>query len=272
MEMVRKPAVAGTFYPANRINLEDDIQRMLNEAVIEKPVENIFALIVPHAGYIYSGKTAAFAYNLVKDKEINTVIILSPSHREYFPGISIYNGDAYQTPLGIVPINKEIRNNLTKKSKLIFEGKEGHKLEHAVEVQLPFLQIVLNNFSIVPIVIGDQKKSFLYELAEHLSKVIDDKTLLVVSSDLSHFYSKTVAYKLDGRIEQRIKNFDYEGLQNDLEMKNSEACGGGGIVAAMRTADLLNKKNSLILKRSDSGDITGDDSEVVGYLSVVIYG
>jgi AmmeMemoRadiSam system protein B len=271
MQTVRPPAVAGMFYPSNRIKLENDIQLMLQNAKSDHSIENIFALIVPHAGYVYSGTTAAYAYNLIKDKAINTVIIISPSHREYFPGVSIYSGDAYETPLGTVQINKSVREMLTSESKLIFEGKEGHKQEHAVEVHLPFLQIVLKDFSIVPIVIGDQRKTFLYELSDQLTKVIDDKTIIVVSTDLSHFYSKEDANELDSIVEQRIKNLDYEGLQKDLELNTCEACGGGGIVTAMRTADMLNKKNTIILKRSDSGDISGDNSEVVGYLSAVLY-
>ena len=271
MSSIRPPAVAGMFYPSGKIKLEDDIRLMLSNSATDYKIENIFALIAPHAGYKYSGTTAAYAYNLIKDKDINTVIILSPSHREYFPGISIYDGEAYETPLGIVPINKTVREKLTSGSKLIFEGREGHKQEHAVEVQVPFLQIVLKSFSIVPVVIGDQGKMYLYELSDKLKDVVDDKTIIVVSTDLSHFYTKEEANELDSRVEQKVKLLDFEGLQRDLELNTCEACGGGGIVAAMKTADLLNKKISLILKRSDSGDVTGDNSEVVGYLSAVIY-
>jgi AmmeMemoRadiSam system protein B len=271
MSTIRPPAVAGMFYPSNKIKLEDEIRQMLFNSVTSLTIENIFAIIVPHAGYKYSGTTAAFAYNLIREKDISTVIILSPSHREYFPGISIFDGEAYETPLGTVPINKSAREKLVSGSKLIFEGREGHKQEHAVEVHIPFLQIVLKNFSIVPVVIGDQRKTYIYELSDKLKDVIDDKTLILVSTDLSHFYTKEAANELDTHVEQKIKEFDYEGLQRDLEFNTCEACGGGGIVTAMRTADLLNKKNSLILKRSDSGDVTGDNSEVVGYLSAVIY-
>jgi MEMO1 family protein len=271
MQTIRPPAVAGMFYPANKEKLANDIEQMLGNVKSDIPIGNIFAIIVPHAGYIYSGQTAAYAYSLIKNKEINTVVIISPSHREYFPGVSIYNGDAYETPLGNTPVNSTIREKLTTGSKIIFTGKEGHKQEHAVEVQVPFLQTVLKNFTIVPIVIGDQRKSILYELAERLKDVIDEKTLIVVSTDLSHFYSKDNAKELDSIVEQKIKNFDYENLQKDLEIGSCEACGGGGIVTAMRTADLMNRRNTLILKRSDSGDVSGDNSEVVGYLSAVIY-
>ena len=271
MKNVREPAVAGMFYPASASKLKNDIQLLLDECKCEEKFQNILGIVSPHAGYIYSGRTAAFAYNTVAQNNYNTVVVISPSHREYFPGISIYNGDAYKTPLGDVPLNKEMISKLTAESKIIFSGVNGHGAEHAVEVQIPFLQIVLKDFSIVPIVMGDQGKLFVDALAQKLAEVIDDKTLIVASSDLSHFYTKGEADKLDSVIEKRIADFDYDGLQKDLETRKCEACGGGAIVAMMKTADLLNKKKSKILSRTDSGDVTGDDSEVVGYLSAVIY-
>ena len=140
-----------------------------------------------------------------------------------------------------------------------------------MEVQIPFLQMVMNEFSIIPVVIGDQRKEFIDELALKLSKVIDDETLIVASSDLSHFYTKEHAAALDSLVEKRISEFDYENLQSDLDSNKCEACGGGAIVAAMKTAGLLNKKSAKVLSRSDSGDTTGENSEVVGYLSAVIY-
>jgi len=271
MQAIRPPAVAGMFYPANPEKLEDSINKLLRESKTEFAPQKIFALIVPHAGYMYSGKTAAYAYNLLAGKKFKTVIILSPSHREYFQGISIFNGDSYETPLGIIPLNKEVRDKIVSSSKIIFSGKEGHRLEHAVEVQLPFLQMLLKDFSIVPIVIGDQRRKNLLELAEQLSKVIDEDTLVVSSSDLSHFYTKVVADHLDSVVEMHIKNFDFESLENDLESSKCEACGGGTIVAALKTASLMKISKTKVLHRSDSGDTTGDESEVVGYLSAVIY-
>ncbi|MBM4171312.1 MAG: AmmeMemoRadiSam system protein B [Ignavibacteria bacterium] len=268
---VREPAVAGMFYPSSQSKLQNMIMELLNANKVDEHFPNITGLISPHAGYVYSGKTAAVGYNTIADKDYSTVIILSPSHREFFAGISIYDGDAYRTPLGTIPINKEIAAKLTAGSKVIFESSQGHGSEHAVEVQLPFLQMVLKNFSIVPIVIGDQRKACHYELSERLSKVIDDSVLLIASTDLSHFYSRTIAKKLDSVIENHLINFDYEHLQSDLENGKCEACGGGAVVALMKAAELAQKKNIKVLARTDSGDITGDHSEVVGYLSAVVY-
>ena len=271
MKNIREPAVAGMFYPASPDKLKDEVRQLLDTYKPQEEFHNIVGIVSPHAGYVYSGRTAAFAFNAAAQKKYKTVVIISPSHREYFAGISIYNGDAYKTPLGEVPINKEMRYELVLDNKIIFNGINGHRTEHAIEVQIPFLQMTMNDFSIVPIVMGDQNKMFVDELAKKLAEVIDDETLIVASSDLSHFHSKEAADRLDSIVENRIADFDYEGLQNDLETGKCEACGGGGIVALMQTADLLQKKKSKILSRTDSGDVTGDNSEVVGYLSAVLF-
>ncbi len=272
MNKVRKSSAAGFFYPSNSKQLKEEINLLLSVSKPEAGIANLIGIISPHAGYIYSGRTAAYAYNLLRTKNFKTVIIISPSHREYFPGISIYDGDAYETPLGEVPINKGMAEKITAGSKLIFQGISGHKEEHAVEVQIPFLQSVLYNFSVVPIVMGDQGKIYINELARKLAEVIDNSTLIVASSDLSHYHNKIEAYELDSIVEKRIEEFDYEGLQLDLEQGNCEACGGGPIIAMMKAASMLDKKKSAILDRSDSGDSTGDDLEVVGYLSAAVYG
>lgn len=270
--MIRKPAVSGLFYPAQKAKLEDEIKTLLAIAKPEQEYKNVFGLVSPHAGYIYSGRTAAYGFNLLKDSDIQTVVIISPSHREYFPGVSIYTGDAYETPLGVVELNKEISDKLTSDSRVVFKGLEGHKEEHAVEVQIPFLQMVLGDFKIVPIVMGDQGKLFIDELAEKLSQCVDDKTIILASSDLSHYHSRDEANKLDSIVETKITDFDFDGLQNDLQRRNCEACGGGPMVAMMKAASLLNKKKSKVLYRCNSGDTTGDYREVVGYLSAIIYG
>ncbi|HCY74534.1 MAG TPA: AmmeMemoRadiSam system protein B [Ignavibacteriales bacterium] len=268
---IRHQEVAGFFYPAEKEKLKNDISLMLQSTKAEEHFKKIFGLVSPHAGYIYSGKTAAYAYNLLKDKEYKTVIIISPSHSEYFPGISIYDGDAYETPLGIVEIDNEMADNLLVDSKIIFRGIQGHRKEHALEVQIPFLQSVLKDFKIVPIVMGDQGRMFVDELAEKISKVVNDETLVVASSDMSHFYSSEEADRLDSVVEKRINDFDFENLLKDLDNHKCEACGGGLIAAMMKAASLKNINKSFVIDRSDSGDVTGDKSEVVGYLSAVVY-
>jgi len=276
LEKIRYPAVAGTFYPSSPDRLEKDIQEMLDGAVIDFKIDNLFGIVVPHAGYIYSGKTAAFAYNLLRDKEFETVIVISPSHYEYFNGSSVFDGDAYETPLGKIPINKEKCDHLVSDEEFVYSGNEGHRVdlnhqEHALEVQLPFIQTLLKDFSLVPIVIGNQNKNYINSLANALFKIIDDKTLIVTSTDLSHFLSKENANIQDSLVEKHISNLDPDSLQIDLENNSCSACGGGGVVALMKAARLKSIPYSKVIARSDSGDVSGDNSGVVGYLSAVIY-
>ena len=272
MNNIRTAQVAGYFYPSEPAKLRNDIQQLLDLSKRKEKLNNIFGIVSPHAGYVYSGKTAAHAYNLLIGKKFKRVVIISPSHSEYFPGVCIFKGDAYETPLGKLNIDKEFSRKLKTDDGLIYEGVEGHRREHALEVQLPFLQSVLDNFMIVPIVMGDQSKNIVDTLAEKLAEISDNETLIVASSDLSHFHSKTNADNLDSVIEKRLKDFDFESLQNDLDNQNCEACGGGPIVALMKAARMRNINHSLVLDRSDSGDVTGDKDEVVGYLSAVVYG
>jgi len=272
MENIRSAYVAGYFYPADPQQLRSKINFFLESAKSGNDIENIFGIVSPHAGYDYSGKTAAHVYNLIKEKNYNRVIIISPSHSEYFSGISVYNGDAYETPLGLLEVDKDFVNKLVENSKTIFKGVEGHRNEHALEVQLPFLQSVLNDFKIVPVVMGEQGRMCVDELAKKLSEVTDAETLIVSSSDMSHFHSKSEADKLDSIVEKRITSFNFDGLQEDLDNHKTEACGGGPIVAMMKAAALKNKKHALVVHRSDSGDAIGDNKEVVGYLSAVVYG
>jgi AmmeMemoRadiSam system protein B len=272
MSYVRPPQVAGYFYPSNPEKLRKDVKLLLDEAKPKEKVNNIFGIVSPHAGYIYSGKTAAHAYNLLVGKKYKRVVIISPSHSEYFPGISIFEGDAYETPLGRLKVDKEFSEKLETEDGIIFKGFEGHRREHALEVQLPFLQYVLEEFNIVPVVMGEQSKRNIDALAKKLAEVANDETLIVASSDMSHFYSKSKADKLDSVVEKRVKEFDFNSLQNDLTDRNCEACGGGPIVVLMKAAKLKNIQHSMVLHRSDSSDVTGEEKEVVGYLSAVIYG
>lgn len=271
---IRKPAVAGMFYPADRnelLYLLDALFRSAEETA-EKRDLPVSGIIAPHAGYVYSGKTAAYAYNTVLGKSFDTVVVVSPSHREYFPGVSIYDGDAFETPLGIIEIDEEKRKELVYNSKYIFSAEQGHRGEHALEVHLPFLQYALkNDFKLLPIVMGDQKGGYIDELAEKLAGIYDENMLFVASTDLSHYYPRSIAEELDSNVERRINNFQFEELRKDIERKLSEACGAGPTVAVMKALHKAGKRNAEVLYRTDSGEVTRDFSEVVGYLSAIIY-
>lgn len=271
MQKIRKPAVAGLFYPSSEKDLNGEINFLLANYSLQNKIENISGIVAPHAGYKYSGSTAAYAYNLVKQKKYKNIFILSPSHREYFNGICIYEGNAYSTPFGIVEINQEISNQLIDEKGFFYRGIDGHTQEHAVEVHLPFLQTIFNDFKIIPIVMGEQNKFLIDLLAEKLSSVMDENSLIIASSDLSHYYPDNISNKLDSVVEKNINDFAYDNLAFNLEKRNCEACGGGLIVAMMKALKLYGKDKAKVLFRCNSGDVTGDYNEVVGYLSAAIY-
>lgn len=269
---IRPPAVAGMFYEREPIRLKKAIENYLSQANPPKINGEIIGLVSPHAGYFYSAKTAAFGYKLIKGKKYDTVVVISPSHYEYFRSVSIYNGSAYQTPLGVISIDIDLREELKDYNSVIEFSKRGHGREHALEVQLPFLQIVLEDFKLLPVVMGDQSREIVFALAEVLAEVLKNKNVLIIaSSDLSHYFSHDVANSLDARIEKLINEYNDEGLMDELEEEKVQACGGGPIVTVMRTSKLLGANKSRVLYRNDSSEASGEKHQVVGYLSAAFY-
>lgn len=267
-EIIRPPAVAGMFYEKIPSMLRQNVDELLQKAQPPKVQGTIRALISPHAGYVYSGFTAAHAYKLLAGKKYDCVIGVGPSHREHFEGISVYSGDAYQTPLGTLPIHPAIRSELLQENKNLIASQAGHRSEHSLEVQLPFLQNVLGEFSFIPIIMGDQRRSFCDDLSMALAHVMKNHNiLLIASSDLSHYHSYEEALRLDNRVIQAVKRYNTDEFLRALEEKSIEACGGGPIAVAMKTASLFGAAKAEILHYCNSGDITGDKREVVGYLS-----
>lgn len=270
---VRPPAVAGMFYPADPGELTAQIDGLLHKVGKKKNTGGrVRGIISPHAGYPYSGLTAAYAYSMVRGETFDTAVVVSPSHQEYFRAVSVYSGDVYATPLGTIAVNTTLRDKLIAASDCIIASEDGHRAEHALEVQLPFLQRVLPPFTLVPIVMGDQAAEFCFGLGESLANVLrDENALLVASTDLSHFYSSGIAQHLDGVMIEDLQKFNYEQLMRDLEARRTEACGGGPTVAVLSALDRLGVKNIEVLHYSNSGDTTGDYSSVVGYLSAVAF-
>jgi hypothetical protein len=258
------------FYPGDASELKETVASYLRANGKNAPGK-IGGIIAPHAGYPYSGASAGKAYATIRPGEFSKVVVLSPSHREYFRGVSIYDGDAYETPLGEIPINRDLSKALVSEDAEIFFGEEGHRREHALEVQLPFLQERLGSFELAAAVMGDQNAPTIDALADALAETIDDRTLLVASTDLSHFHSREDAEKLDARFQRRIDAFDVDGLVTDLAEGVSEACGGGPAAAMMKALAKRGFRNALTLDRRDSAHATGDKREVVGYLSAVVY-
>lgn len=268
MARIRQPAAAGSFYDGDDRLLRDHVDLLLSEAADLKLKGTIRGLVSPHAGYVYSGLAAAAGYKALMGSSYDAVFLVGPSHREFFSGVSIYPGDAYRTPLGNVPIHQETRGELLKQSRMIELSEAGHRAEHCLEVQLPFLQRVLGEFSFVPMIIGSQTKEICFELGRAIAAVAGKRNiLLVASSDLSHYHPYDTAVSLDRRVIDRVEAFDEEALMDQLEAERLEACGGGPIVTVMYAAKRLGASRSKALYYCNSGDITGDKSAVVGYLS-----
>jgi AmmeMemoRadiSam system protein B len=270
--VVRPPAVAGMFYDDSSVTLRKFVDELLEQARIPEIKGTVKAVVSPHAGYVYSGFTAAHAYKLLRGQKYDCVIAVGPSHREYFDYVSIYEGDAYETPLGEVQINNDVRSELLKDEKFIVSSNAGHRSEHSIEVQLPFLQRVLGEFSFVPIIMGDQHSQLCSILANAIVRVATNRNiLLVASSDLSHYHSYNEAVRLDKKVIDEIESFNPDKFINKLEEKSFEACGGGPVATIMKSAKQLGVNHSSVLHYCNSGDITGDKSAVVGYLAAAFY-
>lgn len=275
-EQVRAPAVADSFYPGDRAQLEKTVDGLLARAGGPGPQEPVVALVAPHAGYQYSGAVAARSFALLKGRKFERVVVIAPSHFEGFAFTSVYDGDAYATPLGTIPVDKAFAAKLAGMSPSIRLSQSGHtpageRGEHALEVELPFLQRTLGQFKLVPIVMGDQSYQSSRALGVALAKLIQGPdTLIVASSDLSHYHTADQASALDHKTLQAIEDWDTLSLSANLEARIWEACGGAPIVAAMMAAQRLGATEAKILKYEHSGDVTGERSRVVGYGAVAL--
>ncbi|PMP83630.1 MAG: AmmeMemoRadiSam system protein B, partial [Caldisericum exile] len=244
----------------------EELKSMIRRFVESSPLEdldNIKALIAPHAGYIYSGPIAGYSYkqlmNLDYLKNIK-VIIIAPSHYAYFHGASVGLFDAYKTPLGFVNVSKDAQKLLQlEEFHFILDA---HLEEHSIEVQLPFLQYTLPRFEIIPILYSEIS---VESLLKGIMTIFDENTILVVSTDLSHYYPYEIAIKKDSHCIKAVQEL------NNKYLANCEACGKTGIATVIHFAKINNLK-SKILKYATSGDTAGPKSQVVGYLSAVFYG
>ncbi|MBD3232294.1 MAG: AmmeMemoRadiSam system protein B [candidate division Zixibacteria bacterium] len=273
---IRQPAFAGSFYPGDPVELSKTIADFFADTPKQEVDGEIVGLVSPHAGYIYSGGVAAVSYKLLEGDQYDTVVVIAPSHAAYFDGVSAFPGDTYNTPLGPVEVDNDIVKELTRDSGIITESYDGHtgaggRAEHSLEVQLPFLQIVLPKFRLVPLVMGNQSYETCRILADDLNKALKNKNALVVAStDLSHFHPTGEAGKLDSAFIEYFEAYRPKELAEALSKRSCEACGGGPVVALMLYAQHLGNPRAKKLMYRDSSAVSGDTSNVVGYLSGVI--
>ncbi|MDR2018253.1 MAG: AmmeMemoRadiSam system protein B [Syntrophobacterales bacterium] len=276
MGMVREPVVSGTFYPDDPKILADNIRGYLRNAKFERIKGEIVGIVSPHAGYIYSGQVVAYGMKAVSMGSYDTVIVMGSSHREYFEGAAIMDAGRYRTPLGSVDIDEELARAIMDENKLVFSDAEIHGPEHSLEVQIPFLQTVLSGFKLVPMVIGSHEGDICASLARAIYEGIRREgrrrhILLVGSTDLSHYHSYADAMRLDKLVVDRLETFDIQGMMEDFNNEICEACGKGPIIVTMMLSRLLGAGTSKVLKYTNSGDVSGDKGNVVGYMSAVFY-
>lgn len=250
---VRPPAVAGMFYPSDPAALKDTVRFLLDDAVV--PLRDPVALIVPHAGYEYSGPTAAAAYATLTAGGVRRVIMIGPAHYVWADGLALPGVDAFRTPLGEVPIDREAEA-IALRHPIVLEEPAVHAPEHSLEVQLPFLQVALDEFTILPLLtaaVGYRQVALV--LGEFLAT---EGTLVVISSDLSHYFDYETARRMDETTAAAVEALEPEWLESE------SACGLIGVqamLAAARDADLGVRRLDL----RNSGDTSGSRERVVGY-------
>jgi len=266
---IRRSVIAGSWYPGTKAELGRMLDGFLANVKKEELGGELMGLIAPHAGYVYSGQVAAYAYKQLEGLDFPIVAIVSPVHRMFVGRYAVTAKRYYETPLGLVEVDGELVDALDEAVGLNRVERDD---EHSLEIQLPFLQRVLGRFKLLPVMMGDQSLPARRALGEALAGVLRGRrALLVASTDLSHFHPYDTAVRLDRVVLDHIEKFDPEGLALDLERGRCEACGGGPVIAVMLAAKALGANRARVLKYANSGDVTGDRWQVVGYVAGALY-
>lgn len=266
---IRRSVIAGSWYPGHpgplRATVDSYLQHADKVALEGKPL----GLIAPHAGYMYSGQVAAYAYKQVEGLEYDRVVVISPVHRMYTGRFAVTDHDYYETPLGLIEIDTELVEALRLQVDLNLVRQDN---EHSLEIQLPFVQRLLPAAKLLPIMMGAQDIAACKALGRAVAQVVEGmNVLLVASTDLSHFHPQRRATVLDQVFLNDVEAYDPDRLARHLATGETEACGGGPVIAVMLAAQRLGANRARILKYATSGDVSGDYSGVVGYAAGVLY-
>lgn len=284
--MIRRPAVAGMFYSLDPKELQNNIQTCFLHETLgpgKLPEENgnlphtILGLVVPHAGYIYSGAIAARSYfELSKEKKPDVLIILGPNHTPLGSGISLMKSGIWKTPMGDVSIDTDVAEAIlnSDESEIIDVESTGHQAEHSIEVQLPFLQFLYKEeVKFVPISMMLQDVTTAQEVGQAVAQGLKNSgknAVILASTDFSHYESHETAQEKDSKAIEAILQFDEEGLYKTVSSLNISMCGYGPVMAMLTATKLLGAKNAELLKYATSGDTSGNYSQVVGYAAIKI--
>ncbi len=281
---LRKAVVAGSFYPKDKEELRNQIKRFLEEARVPEVSGKLRVLILPHAGYLFSGKVAGFGFKLLSEKlnGIKRVILIGPSH--HYPVINKIVADGnelWETPLGKVKVDREFIQGLIEREKLFEVNSRFHLPEHCLEVEIPFLQVILEDFKIVPLLVSELGERELQRASETLAENMAKDTLLITSSDMSHYPPYEEAIYADKKVISAILSKKVKKLEDTLKELEREnilgadtfLCGETAVKIGMKVAEFLEAQNATLLKYANSGDsIFGDKSQVVGYCAVSFSG
>jgi AmmeMemoRadiSam system protein B len=273
MAHLRRAAVAGRWYPDEPAILRAQLDQHLAGADVE-PVPSLRAIVAPHAGLMYSGPVAAWAYQTARTRRVDAVVLVGPSHFVPFAGVSIWPDGAWETPTGPLTVERGLADSIRSTSSEVVDLASAHGREHSIEMQLPFVARVLPGVPIVPMVMGHQTRSTAFGLGEALARATAASgldVLLVASSDLSHYEDAATAARLDAVVLERVEALDPDGLMTALESEPRHACGGGPMVAVLDAARRLRASRARVLTYADSGDVSGDKSSVVGYMAAAIW-
>jgi AmmeMemoRadiSam system protein B len=283
MDSLRRTAVAGRWYSDDARQLAADVDRYLADAGIETLPRPPLALIAPHAGLMYSGPVAAFAYGAARATPFRTIVLVGPSHFIPFRGVSVWPEGRWQTPFGDVAIDAALASSIRAESPEIVELADAHGREHSLEMQLPFVARLFPGAAIVPLVMGHQTWQTAFALGDAIARAltkpgqaargghVPEGVLLVASSDLSHYENAHVAAAMDDVVVRHVEDLDPGSLMTALEREPRHACGGGPMVAVLHAAKQLGATTARALRYADSGDVSGDKSSVVGYLAAAVW-
>jgi AmmeMemoRadiSam system protein B len=272
---VRPSPIAGQWYPGDPKQLSTSVDRYIHEAKLPELHGEVVAIITPHAGHIYSGPVAGYAFATLLGYKPELVAVVSPMHYAYSEQLLTTAHEAYETPLGIIPVDAEAVETLD----ALLKNELGYGLsrirrdrEHSLEIELPFLQRVIGpEFKLLPVMVRDQSQRVTRILGQCLAKTLRGRNaLLVASTDLSHFYPQRVANELDAEMLHCIESFDPEAVIQAEEEGRGFACGRGALAAVLWAAKDLGANTVKILNHATSGDVTGDTSQVVGYGAAVV--
>jgi AmmeMemoRadiSam system protein B len=273
MKALRRASVAGTWYPDTPSRLAAEIDVYLAHVKTGTLSGPLRAIIAPHAGLMYSGPVAAFAYAVARGMRCTALVLVGPSHFVPFQGISVWPEGAWDTPFGPVNVDASLSSAIRAESDEIIELPAAHGREHCLEMQLPFVAYLLPGVPIVPLVMGHQTRKTAFALGAAIARAVatHPNALLVASSDLSHYEDARTASALDHVVIERVEALDPEGLMSALEAEPRHACGGGPMVAVLEAARRLGATEARLLQYADSGDVSGDKSSVVGYMAAAIW-